>query len=239
MARKKIMRSAIDAGFRWSAEHRRLREVVEGERHWSGGINSYGYAVNMFASAAQFRDFWERGRDEDLRVHLTPLGTYFSFQGNSGSVDWTGAYVRSDGTTGKFRGRHNYPLYCIGCGRADFRLAQEYTCDERLTIPAELLIKLPKNPAFVRPVNDQRADEAWLEKVRLAAQAPATKPPPVAVPLPPSKPVSTRPVSSLAYAPPQQPSYWESKARGAASSAWATLKFLFLMLLLAIAAGHH
>ena len=31
---KKIMRSAINAGFRWTAAHRQVRDVVERERHW-------------------------------------------------------------------------------------------------------------------------------------------------------------------------------------------------------------
>jgi hypothetical protein len=31
---KKSMRSAIDAGFRWTAAHRQVRDVVEREGHW-------------------------------------------------------------------------------------------------------------------------------------------------------------------------------------------------------------
>ena len=232
---KKIMRSAIDAGFRWTAAHRKLREVVERERHWDGAQFSYGYAVNMFASAAQYREFWQRVWNGDTRMHLTPLGTYFTFQINSGSVDWTGAYLRSDGTTGKFRGRHNYPLYCIGCGRADYRLAEEYACDERITIPAELLIRIPKRPTHIRPEDEQRADVAWREKVRHAEQARAAKPPPIVeppplpAPAPRPQPVRVRPVKPSGAL--------EGAVLSVLSSMWGTFKFLLLICLIAFAAA--
>ena len=232
---KKIMRSAIDAGFRWSAAHRILREVVERERHWSGGLHSYGYAVNMFANAAKYRDFWERRSFSHSSVHLTPLGTYFAFQGNSGRVDWTGAYVREDGTIGRFQGRHNYPLYCVGCGRADLRVADEFMCTAEFSLPATLLIKIPLKPGGVHQPTERRAEAAWREKARLLEQEHVAKalqvmvPPPPPAPAPRPQPVRQRAVK------PRGPV--EALLVSVLSSLWGTFKFLLLIVVIGLAAG--
>jgi hypothetical protein len=46
---KKFMRSAIDAGFRWSDAHKEEREEVLAEfpRRFAGGINSWGYGKHV------------------------------------------------------------------------------------------------------------------------------------------------------------------------------------------------
>jgi predicted Fe-S protein YdhL (DUF1289 family) len=43
------MRSAIDAGFRWSDAHKEEREEVLAEfpRRFAGGINSWGYGKHV------------------------------------------------------------------------------------------------------------------------------------------------------------------------------------------------
>lgn len=225
----RILRSAIDPGFRWSATHRRLREIVEREKYWSGGINSYGYAVTMFASAGMYRDIWANWATSpsyEFRVHLTPMGTYFMFQGNSNAVDWSGPYVRADGTTGRFRGRYTYPLYCVGCGRADERVRQTVDCTIRTQVPYELLLLLPEREGV---------------KSNLVPPAPATssQPPQGLKTLPPVVSLAARQIRPLANVPPRQPAPWESLARSGAAYAWRLFKFVVLMLLLAIAAGRH
>ena len=232
---KRTYLSAIDAGFRWSAAHRTLRDVVERERHWSGGMFSYGYAVNMFANAAKYRDFWERRWAGDSSVHLTPQGTYFLFQGNSGQVDWTGAYVRSDGTTGRFQGRHNYPLYCVGCGRADLRITVSLNCTKPFPIPAELLMAIPRSPSAPAGTIGEREEREWRKKSRaleleqVAKIKKAAEPPPAPVPVP--RPVPARQGSV------RKPGPVEEVLLSTAGSFWGTFKFLLLIVLIALAAS--
>ena len=225
----RILRSAIDPGFRWSAAHKLLREVVEREEHWSGGINSYGYAVTMFASACRYRDMWAdwaRSPSYESRVHLTPMGTYFMFQGNSGAVDWSGPYLRADGTTGRFRGRYTYPLYCVGCGRADERVRQTVDCTIRTQVPYELLLLLPER-------------EGVKSNLVPPTTATSSQPPQAFKTLPPVASPDTREIRRPAPVPPRQPAPWESLARSAAAHAWRMFKFIVLMVLLAIATGRH
>lgn len=225
--RKSVPRSAIDSGFRWTPEHLRLQEIVESSKFWSGGINSYGYAVTMFASACQYRDSWERWAREaspDHRVHLTPMGTYFMFQGNSNAVDWTGAYVRSDGTTGRFKGRYTYPLHCVGCGRADLRVAETVNCKVPTQMPQSLLLILPERPGAKRQT------------------APTAQPAPV-ISLSSSKSIREQPTPAIDHrtkvshvAPPRPRGSAHAVGRSIASTVVPTLKFLLLMMLIAIAA---
>jgi len=120
------------------------------------------------------------------------------------------------------------PLTCIACG--DVAGRDDLLCSTVHEVPLGILRHLNFRSDVPNPGPAAPSSAALQKAVARDGGAVAH---------PAAPPVSTRPVSSLAYAPPQQPSCWESKARGAASSAWATLKFLFLMLLLAIAAQHH
>jgi len=200
-----------------------------------GGLHSYGYAVTMFANAARYREFWEQVSAGAKRGHLTPHGTYFAFQGNSGSRDWSGAYVRSDGTIGRFQGRHNYPLYCVGCGRADLRVAEQFACTEVICVPASLLIKIPLNPALPHELTQRRAEAAWRKKARFLEQLQAAKVVPTAAPgqdhVPPPRPQTVR------QRPVRKPGAVEGLLLSVAGSLWGTLKFLLLIVLIGLAAS--
>ena len=236
MAKKRIMRSAIDAGFRWSAAHKEEREGVLAEfpRLFAGGINSWGYGVSMFRQGSRYRHFWQRWWSSELRLHLTPLGTYYRISSQSFSTFWSGSFIRADGTMGSFEGRHYHPLYCVGCGRADLRRAENFLCTEELTVPAELLIQIP-----LRPAEDRRAAElaeaAWREKARLLEKEHAAKALLLAAPIPPPapaprpQPVLQRPVK------PRGPV--EALLISVLSSLWGTFKFLLLIALIGLAAG--
>ena len=234
---KKIMRSAIDAGFRWSAAHKEEREEVLAEfpRRFAGGINSWGYGVAMFRQGSRYRHFWQSSWSDEPRLHLTPLGTFYVFSLQSGPTFWSGSFIRADGTMGAFEGRHFHPLYCVGCGRADLRRAEKFTCTEELVIPAELLIQIPLHPHVESKREAERAEAIWREKARYLEEEHAAKPPPIVeppplpAPAPRPQPVRERPVK------PRGPV--EALLVSVLSSLWGTFKFLLLICLIAFAAA--
>ena len=160
---KRTYLSAIDAGFRWTAVHRKVEAEVKSEvpRRYAGGVNSPGYGWSMFRAASRYRHFWQSGGVNGYGIHLTPRGTYFRLNGNSNERHLSGGYLRADGTLGTFDGRHNYPLYCVGCGRADLRVPESSDCAKEIYVPAELLITIPESSSAVAPTIAQREERAW------------------------------------------------------------------------------
>ena len=158
--------SAIDEGFRWPK-----RVKAEGERDAQGftrgGMHSHGYAVAMNRQSHRDREGWQPRLHAERRLHLTPTGIYYEFIRSSGERFYAGSFLRPDGTVGHFEGTHYTPLYCLGCGRADFRANKEYTCNESFEVPRKLLKLLPSDP--------QRAAtrrKEWAEhRKRLRAEA--------------------------------------------------------------------
>jgi len=139
--------SAIDAGFRFKKS---VRE--EGEKRAAeftrGGIHSLGYAVGMSRGAHQFREAWQPALHKERWLHLTPTGIYFDFHPNSNSLFNAGSFLRPDGTVGHFKGSHYAPLFCLGCGRADFRENDKYSCIQTFEVPRRILKLVPSNPGW-------------------------------------------------------------------------------------------
>ena len=237
MPRKKVMRSAIDAGFRWSAAQKEERKEVLAEfpRRFAGGINSWGYGVAMFRQGSRYRHFWQGAWSEVPRLHLTPLGTYYMISSQSGPTFWSGSFIRADGTMGSFEGRHYHPLYCVGCGRADLRRAEKFTCTEELIVPAELLIQIPLHPHVESKRAAERAESIWREKARYLEEEHAAKPPPIVEPPPPPAP-APRP-QPVRQRPAKPRGALEGAVLSVLSSMWGTFKFLLLICLIAFAAA--
>ena len=157
--------SAFDREFRWT---KALREANDASiaRHYSGGINSLGYAVTMFAQAHRKREGWlpHPGGWNKTQIHLAPSGVYFTMQGNSGDYARAGVALYPDGSVEKFQGSEYRPLHCLYCGRVDLRGSANYDrspldCVRETRIPPQLLRLLPSDPHSV----------AWRRK-ELAAQ---------------------------------------------------------------------
>ena len=234
---KRTYLSAIDAGFRWTAVHRKIEADVKSEvmRRYSGGVNSPGYGWSMYRAASKYRHFWQSGGVNGYGIHMTPRGTYFRLNVNSNERHLSGGYLRADGTLGTFDGRHNYPLYCVGCGRADLRLAESTDCTKEFHVPAELLINIPESSGAPIASIAQREERAWrlnaraLEVEQAAKIRNAAEPPPAPVPVPRPAPVRQRPV--------RKPGPVEEILLSIAGSLWGTLKFLLLIALIGLAAG--
>jgi len=233
--RRRNYLSAVDAGFRWTAVHRKVEREVKSEDVWryAGGINSAGYGWSMFRAASRYRHFWQSGGVNGYGVHLTPRGTYFRLNPSSNERHLSGGYLRADGTLGTFDGRHNYPLYCVGCGRADLRVPKSSDCTKEIYIPAELLIAIPQSSGIYMPAIAQREERAWrlnaraLEAEQAAKIRKAAEPPPAPAPRP--QPVLQRPAK------PRGPV--EELLVSVLSSLWGTFKFLLLIVLIGLAAG--
>jgi hypothetical protein len=139
--------SAIDEGFRFK---KAVRE--EGERRAAeftrGGIHSLGYAVGMSRGAHQYREAWQPALHKERWLHLTPTGIYFDFHPNSNSLFHAGSFLRPDGTVGHFKGAHYAPLFCLGCGRADFRENDKYSCIQTFEVPRHILKLVPSDPGW-------------------------------------------------------------------------------------------
>lgn len=236
---KKIMRSAIDAGFRWSAAQKEERKEVLAEfsRRFAGGINSWGYGVAMFRQGSRYRHFWQRYWSDQPRLHLTPLGTYYMFSSLSGPTFWSGSFIRADGTMGSFEGRHYHPLYCVGCGRADLRRAEKFTCTEEFIVPAELLIQIPLHPHIEDRRAAERAEAIWRRKARYLEEKHAAKPPPMVEPTSPPAP-APRPQPVREY-PVKLRGPLEGAVLSVLTSLWGTFKLLLLICLIAFAAARY
>ena len=234
---KRTYLSAIDAGFRWTAVHRKVEAEVKSEVVWryAGGVNSPGYGWSMFRAASKYRHFWQAGGVNGYGIHMTPRGTYFRLNGNSNERHLSGGYLRADGTLGTFDGRHNYPLYCVGCGRADLRVAESTDCTKGLHVPAELLINIPESSGAPIASIAQREERAWrlnaraLEAEQAAKIRKAAEPPPAPASVPRPAPMRQRPV--------RKPGPVEEVLLSIAGSLWGTLKFLLLIVLIALAAS--
>lgn len=234
---KRTYLSAIDAGFRWTAAHRKVEAEVKSEvpRRYAGGVNSPGYGWSMFRAASKYRHFWQSGGVNGYGIHMTPRGTYFRLNGNSNERHLSGGYLRADGTLGTFDGRHNYPLYCVGCGRADLRVAESTDCTKGLHVPAELLINIPESSGAPIASIAQREERAWrlnaraLEAEQAAKIRKAAEPPPAPASVPRPAPVRQRPV--------RKPGPVEEVLLSIAGSLLGTLKFLLLIALIGLAAG--
>ena len=234
---KRTYLSAIDAGFRWTAAHRKVEAEVKSEVVWryAGGVNSSGYGWSMFRATSKYRHFWQSGGVNGYGIHMTPRGTYFRLNVNSNERHLSGGYLRADGTLGTFDGRHNYPLYCVGCGRADLRAADSSDCTKEFQVPAELLINSPESSGAPIASIAQRGERAWrltaraLEVEQAAKIRKAAEPPPAPVPVPRPAPVRQRPV--------RKPGPVEEILLSIAGSLWGTLKFLLLIVLIALAAS--
>jgi hypothetical protein len=235
--RRRSYLSAIDADFRWTAAHRKVEAEVESEVVWryAGGVNSPGYGWAMFRAGSKYRHFWQSGGDDSHSIHLTPYGTYFRINGNSNERHLSGGYLRADGTLGTFDGRHNYPLFCVGCGRADLRVPKSSDCIKEFRVPAELLINIPEYPGLFPANAAQREAREWRQKSRALELEQAAKikkaaePPPASVSVPRPVPARQRPV--------RKPGAVEEILLSIAGSLWGTLKFLLLIVLIGLAAG--
>ena len=234
---KRTYLSAIDAGFRWTAAHRVVAAEVKSEVVWryAGGVNSPGYGWTMFRAASRYRHFWQSGGVNGYSIHLTPHGTYFKLNGNSNERHLSGGYLRADGTLGTFDGRHNYPLYCVGCGRADLRVPKSSDCIKEFRVPAVLLINIPEYSGLFPATAAQREEREWRQKSRALELEQAAKikkaaePPPAPAPVPRTVPARQRPV--------RKPGPVEEILVSIAGSLWGTLKFLLLIVLIGLAAG--
>jgi hypothetical protein len=235
--RRRSYLSAIDAGFRWTAAHRKVEAEVKSEVVWryAGGVNSPGYGRTMFRAGSKYRHFWQSGGDDSHSIHLTPHGTYFRINGNSNERHLSGGYLRADGTLGTFDGRHNYPLYCVGCGRADLRVPKSSDCIKEFHVPAEMLINIPESSGAPLASIAQREERAWrlnaraLEAEQAAKIRKAAEASPAPAPVPRPVPARQRPV--------RKPGPVEEILLSIAGSLWGTFKFLLLIALIGLAAG--
>ncbi len=157
--------SAFDREFRWTKAKRAANDASI-LRHYSGGINSLGYGVAMFAQAHRKREGWlpDPAGWNKRQIHLAPSGVYFKMHGNSGAVTRAGVALYPDGSVEKFQGSEYRPLHCLYCGRVDLRGSVNYDsapldCIRETRIPPHLLRLLPSDPPSV----------AWRRK-ELAAQ---------------------------------------------------------------------
>jgi hypothetical protein len=56
--------------------------------------------------------------------------------------------LRPDGTVGHFKGSHYAPLFCLGCGRADLRENDKYSCIQTFEVPRRILQLVPSDPGW-------------------------------------------------------------------------------------------
>lgn len=164
--------SAFDREFRWT---KAIREANDASivRHYSGGINSLGYAVTMFAQAHRKREGWLPHPDgwNKTKIHLAPSGVYFKMHPNSNRIVRAGVALFPDGSVEKFKGSEFRPLHCLYCGRVDLRGTTNYDetpleCVRGTRIPPHLLRLLPSDPHSVA----WRRKEFATQRKRLKAE---------------------------------------------------------------------
>ena len=164
--------SAFDRDFRWTKAQREANDASI-LRHYSGGINSLGYAVAMLAQAHRKREGWLPHPDgwNKKQIHLAPSGVYFVMQGNSGEYARAGVALYPDGSVEKFQGSEYRPLHCLYCGRVDLRGSANYDrtpldCIRETRVPSQLLRLLPSDPHSVA----WRRKEFAAQRKRLKAE---------------------------------------------------------------------
>jgi len=164
--------SAFDRDFRWTKAQRAANDASI-LRHYSGGINSLGYAVAMLAQAHRKREGWLPHPDgwNKKQIHLAPSGVYFVMQGNSGEYARAGVALYPDGSVEKFQGSEYRPLHCLYCGRVDLRGSANYDrtpldCIRETRVPPHLLRLLPSDPHSVA----WRRKEFAAQRKRLKAE---------------------------------------------------------------------
>ena len=172
--------SAIDDGFRWKKKVKDEGDAIAAD-FMRGGPYTLGYAVTMFQSSHKNREAWQPALHKERCLHLTPTGICFDFHPNSNSRFHAGSFLRPDGTVGGFRGAHYAPLFCLGCGRADLRVNEDYACIQTFEVPRRILKLVPSDPGraayrrkeFAERRKRLRAEER--RKAELAAAAKATR----------------------------------------------------------------
>lgn len=176
--------SAFDREFRWTKAQREANDASI-VRHYSGGINSLGYAVTMFAQAHRKREGWLPHPDgwNKTQIHLAPSGVYFKMHPNSNRISRAGVALFPDGSVEKFKGSEFRPLHCLYCGRVDLRGTTNYDaspldCVRETRIPPHLLRLLPSDPhsvAWRRKEFAARRKRLKAEERRKAEVAAASK----------------------------------------------------------------
>jgi hypothetical protein len=179
--------SAFDRDFRWTKAQREANDSSI-LRHYSGGINSLGYAVAMLAQAHRKREGWLPHPDgwNKKQIHLAPSGVYFVMQGNSGEYARAGVALYPDGSVEKFQGSEYRPLHCLYCGRVDLRGSANYDrtpldCVRETRIPPQLLRLLPSDPGSVAwrrkelAANRRRVKAEERRKAEVAAASKAAR----------------------------------------------------------------
>jgi hypothetical protein len=172
--------SAIDEGFKWKKKIKDEGDAIAAD-FMRGGPYTLGYAVTMFQSSHKHREAWQPALHKERWLHLTPTGIYFDFHPNSNRRFHAGSFLRPDGTVGHFKGAHYAPLFCLGCGRADFRENERYACMQTFEVPRRILNLVPSNPGwavsrrkeFAEHRKRLRAEER--RKAELAAAAKAAR----------------------------------------------------------------
>ena len=163
--------SAIDEGFKWKKKVKVEGDAIAAD-FMRGGHFTLGYAVTMFQSSHKNREAWQPALHKERWLHLTPTGIYFDFHPNSNSRFHAGSFLRPDGTVGGFRGAHYAPLFCLGCGRADLRVNEDYACIQTFEVPRRILKLVPSDPGRAAY---RRKEFAERRKAELAAAAKATR----------------------------------------------------------------
>ena len=139
--------SAIDEGFRWKKKVKEEGDAIAAD-FTRGGHFTLGYAVSMSRGAHEKREAWQPALHKERWLHLTPTGIYFDFHPNSNSRFHAGSFLRPDGTVGHFKGSHFAPLFCLGCGRADLRENDKYSCIQTFEVPRRILQLVPSDPGW-------------------------------------------------------------------------------------------
>lgn len=172
--------SAIDESFKWKKKIKQEGDAIAAD-FTRGGHFTLGYAVAMFQSSHKNREAWQPALHKERWLHLTPTGIYYEFQGNANDRFYAGSFLRPDGTVGGFRGSHFAPLFCLGCGRADLRENDKYSCIQTFEVPRRILQLVPSDPGwavsrrkeFAERRKRLRAEER--RKAELAAAAKAAR----------------------------------------------------------------
>ena len=139
--------SAIDEGFKWKKNVKDEGDAIAAD-FTRGGHFTLGYAVSMSRGAHEKREAWQPALHKERWLHLTPTGIYYEFHPNSNSRFHAGSFLRPDGTVGHFKGSHFAPLYCLGCGRADLRENDKYSCIQTIEVPRRILQLVPSDPGW-------------------------------------------------------------------------------------------